>query len=130
MSSDFAAALDAFYASFAGGTTDQFLAFFADDARVLLHEQQALEGIESIAAAFTDLFATVDTSAFAVTPDVTDIEGDRAHVLAAFAETLVVRDGGSRITVDGRIVLRWERREGEWRVTRILTSRAAPDRID
>ncbi|HSM01310.1 MAG TPA: nuclear transport factor 2 family protein, partial [Acidimicrobiia bacterium] len=105
MVSDFAAVLDAFYDSFAGGRTDEFLAFFADDARVLLHEQQAIEGIESIAASFTELFAEVDTSAFVVTPDLVDIEGDRVHVLAEFTETLLVRDGGSRISVDGRIVL-------------------------
>jgi uncharacterized protein (TIGR02246 family) len=128
MTTDFAAALTTFSDSFAAGDVDRFLELFADDARVLLHEQPALLGLPAISESFVELFAGVDTSAFAIELDVVDVSGDRAYVLASFTETLVIRDGPT-VDVDGRIVIYWRRDPDGWRVIRVLTSRAAPDRI-
>jgi ketosteroid isomerase-like protein len=97
---------------------------------VLLHEEPALEGLEAIRASFAGLFAAIDTSAFVFKPDVTDVGADRAHVLASFTETLTPRQGGPAIEVNGRIVLFWRLVDGQWRLIRVLTSRAAPDRAD
>jgi ketosteroid isomerase-like protein len=97
---------------------------------VLLHEEPALEGLEAIRTSFAELFAAIDTSAFVFKPDVTDVGADRAHVLASFTETLTPRQGGPAIEVNGRIVLFWRLVDGQWRLIRVLTSRAAPDRAD
>jgi len=123
-------ALATFSRSFATGDGETFVGLFADDAKALLHEEPALEGAAAIREMFMGLFAMVDTAGFEVDYDTIDVQGDRAYVLASFRETLRPKDGTSAIRVDGRLVCFWRRAEdGRWQVTRVLTGRAAPDRI-
>lgn len=129
-SPDFSMALATFTQAFAAGDAEHFVGFFADDARVLLHEQPALVGRAAIGQAFAQLFATVDTGGFEVEYDIGDLHDDRAYVLATFRETLRPRDGAPAIEVDGRLVCFWHReKDGTWKLTRVLTGRASPDRI-
>ncbi|MDP8957842.1 MAG: SgcJ/EcaC family oxidoreductase [Actinomycetota bacterium] len=127
---EFHEALTMFSRAFAAGDAEVFVALFADDARVLLHEQSVLVGRAAIGQTFSELFATVDTATFEVDYDIVDVHGDRAYVLATFRETLRPKDGAPAIEVDGRLVCFWHRQEGgTWRVTRVLTGRASPDRL-
>lgn len=123
-------ALTTFSRAFAAGDAKAFVGLFAEDARALMHEQPALVGRDGIGQMFTELFAMVDTAGFEVDYDIVDLHDDRAYVLATFRETLRPKDGASAIDVDGRIVCFWHREgDGTWKVTRLLTGRASPDRI-
>lgn len=128
---EFDKALATFNLAFAAGDAEVFVHLFADDAQVLLHEQPAVVGRAAIGKMFTELFATVDTSGFEIDYDILDVHADRAYVLAAFRETLRPKQGSPSIEVDGRLVCIWHRGEvGTWLVTRVLTGRASPDRIN
>ena len=127
---EFDQALTTFSRAFAAGDAKAFVELFAEDARALQHEQPALVGRAAIGHMFTELFAMVDTAGFEVDYDIVDLHDDRAYVLATFRETLRPKDGPSAIEVDGRLVCFWHREEdGTWKVTRLLTGRASPDRI-
>jgi uncharacterized protein (TIGR02246 family) len=127
---DFAEALSTFSRAFAAGDAEVFVGLFADDARVLLHEQPALVGRAAIGQMFTELFAMIDTGGFEIDYDIVEVHQDRAYVLATFHETLRPKDAAPAIEVDGRLVCFWHRHEdGTWRVTRVLTGRASPDRL-
>jgi uncharacterized protein (TIGR02246 family) len=127
---DFEEALSTFSRAFAAGDAEVFVDPFADDARVLLHEQPPLVGRTAIGQTFTELFATVDTGGFEIDYDIVEVHHDRAYVLATFHETLRTKGGAPAIEVDGRLVCFWHRHEdGTWRVSRVLTGRASPDRL-
>jgi ketosteroid isomerase-like protein len=74
--------------AFAEGRLDEFSAFFADDAHLLIHHQETLVAKEAIRASFAAIFDQFDTSAFEPRYDVVDVHGDRAYVLASFEEVL------------------------------------------
>ncbi len=127
---EFDRALATFNEAFAAGDAQTLIDLFSEDAKALQHEESALIGRAAIEQMLTDLFALVDTAAFEVDYDTVDVHHDRAYVLATFHETLRPRDGvAPAIDVDGRLVCFWQRDEGgTWRVARLLTSRASPDR--
>lgn len=125
---DFDLALASFNRTFAAGEAAALGEYIAEDAAALMHEQPALVGRAAIEEAFRELFAAVDTSAFEVDYRVVDVHGDRAYVLASFTETLQPKEAGSAISVDGRLVYFWRREADGWRLTHLLTGRAAPDR--
>jgi ketosteroid isomerase-like protein len=122
------AALDAFDRAFIEGRAEELGALFADDAQLLLHNQRTIVGQQSITEAFRETFAAFDTSAYEPTYETVEVHTDNAYVLASFTEVLRSREGGPGLAVVGRVVLFWRRGpDGVWRVTRVLTSRAAPD---
>lgn len=127
---EFDQALASFSQAFAAGDAETLVGLFAEDAQALQHEEPTLLGQAAIGQMLTELFAMVDTAAFEVDYDIVDVHGDRAYVMAAFRETLRPKDGTAAIEVDGRLVCFWHREtDGTWRVTRLLTSRASPDRL-
>ncbi len=121
-------ALAAFDTTFRAGDGARFEAFFTEDSRLFFHEQPPIEGRAAIGAAYRNLFADVDTSAYQPDYHSIDVHGDTAYVIADFRETLRPWEAGSSVLVHGRIVLFWRREpDGVWRVTRLLTSRSAPE---
>ncbi len=122
------AALEAFDRAFIEGHTEELSTLFANDAQLLLHHQPAIVGRQAITEAWRETFADFDTSAYAPSYETVEVHTDRAYVLGSFTEVLRPRDGGPGLRVIGRIVLFWRREpDGRWRVTRVLTSRSAPD---
>ena len=122
------AALEAFDRAFIEGRANELGALFADDAQLLLHLQPAIVGRQPITETFRETFAAFDTSAYEPTYETVEVHTDNAYVLASFTEVLRPREGGPGLAVVGRVVLFWRRGpDGVWRVTRVLTSRAAPD---
>jgi len=116
--------LGSFDRAFIGGRAEELGALFDDDAQLLLHNQAAIVGRQSITEAFRETFATFDTSAYEPNYDMVEVHTDRAYVLGSFTEVLRPREGGPGLAVPGRIVLFWRREpHGVWRVTRALTSR-------
>jgi uncharacterized protein (TIGR02246 family) len=121
-------AIDAFDRAFAGGRLDRFSAFFADDARLLLHQQEEVFGKDGIVVAFAEVFHGFDTSAYEPRYEIIDVKGDRGYVLLSFDEVLRPRTGDPGIRVHGRAVHFWHREDdGSWRIRALLTSRSAPD---
>jgi uncharacterized protein (TIGR02246 family) len=121
-------AIEAFDRAFSEGQLDELLAFFASDAQLLIHQQEAVIGREAIRSSFAGVFDDFDTSSYETRYDVIDVHGDRAYALASFDEVLRPQDGRPGIRIHGRVVHFWRReREGTWRITRLLTSRSAPD---
>ncbi|MBD0292519.1 MAG: nuclear transport factor 2 family protein [Jiangellaceae bacterium] len=124
-------AIDAFDRSFLEGRLDEFSAFFADDAQLLIHEQETVIGKEAIRASFDLVFEGFDTSAYAPRHEIIDVHGDRAYVLASFDEVLRPKDGQPGIRIHGRAVHFWRReRDGAWRIVRLLTARSAPEELE
>jgi len=97
-------AIDAFDRSFLEGRPVEFSAFFADDAQLLIHQQEAVIGKEAIRAYFGWVFDGFDTSAYAPRYDIIDVHGDRDYVLASFDEVLRPKDGQPGIRIRGRAV--------------------------
>lgn len=123
------AALEAFDRAIIEGRTDELGALFADDARLLLHYQPDIVGRRAITQAWRETFAAVDTSAWKPNYDTVQVHTDSAYVLGSFTEILRPRDGGTGLAVAGRTVLFWRREpDGQWRITRALSSRSAPDK--
>ena len=124
-------AIEAFDRSFSEGRLDEFSAFFADEAEVLIHLQEPVVGGEAIRDSFAEVFDGFDTSAYEPRYEIVDVHGDRAYVLLAFDEVLRHRDGTAGIRVRGRAVQFWRRDgRGTWRIVRLLTSRSAPDEME
>jgi ketosteroid isomerase-like protein len=122
------AALDAFDRAFFDGRADEVGALFAADGQLLLHHQPAIVGRQALTEAYRETFAEVDTSAYKPTYDTIEVHTDGAYVLGSFTEVLRPHDGGPGLRVAGRVVLFWRLEpEGEWRITRALSSRSAPD---
>ncbi|MDP8956484.1 MAG: nuclear transport factor 2 family protein [Actinomycetota bacterium] len=126
---DLRSAIDAMDRAFSAGNLDDFLAHFSEHAQLLLHEQEPVKGIDAIRDAFATVFDTLDTSAYRPSYEVMDAHDDHAYVLGSFHEVLRARDGTSAIQVRGRVVQFWHRRQGSWRIVRLLTARSAPDEV-
>ena len=120
-------AIDRFDRAFAAGDAEAFFETFVSDARVLIHQEEALEGIEAIRSSFGPLFEAIDTSEYRARYEVVDTHGDRGYVLSSFDEVLRPRDGTAGIRVRGRAVHFWLREGEEWRIRILLTSRSGPD---
>ena len=109
------------------GDAGNLEAFFAEDARLFWHHEQAIDGRAAIGAAYRDLFDAFDTSDYEPAYDSIEVHGDAAYALAEFRETLRRRQAGPSLLVRGRSVFFWRREsDGAWRVTRLLTGRSAP----
>jgi ketosteroid isomerase-like protein len=120
--------LDAFDRAFAEGRPEEFSAFFADDAQLLLNNLETVIGGEAIGALFAGAFEAFDYSAYEVQYDIIDVHGDQAYVLGSYDELICPWDGGAGTRVDGRIVYFWRAEsDGTWKVVRALTARSAPD---
>ena len=126
--SELGEAIEAFDRAFSEGRLDEFLAFFASDAQLLVHQQEAVIGREAIRSSFADVFDAFDTSSYEPRYDIIDVHGDHAYALASFDEVLRPRDGQPGIRIHGRVVHLWRRDSDEtWRIARLLTARSAPD---
>jgi len=125
---DLRRSIESFDRAFAQGRLEEFLSFFADDARLLIHQQDEVAGTEAIRASFDEVFRSFDTSAYETRYDVVDEHGDRAYVLASFDEVLRPREGAAGLRIHGRTVQFWGRQaDGAWRISVLLTARSAPD---
>jgi ketosteroid isomerase-like protein len=119
--------LDAFDRAFSAGRLDELLAFFADDAQLLLHHQETRIGKKPIRDTFGPVFDGFDTSAYQPRYESIDVHGNLAYVLASFDEALRPRDGQPGVRIHGRTVQFWRREEGGWRIVMLLTARSAPE---
>jgi ketosteroid isomerase-like protein len=120
--------IEAFDQAFAEGRLDEFSAFFADDAQLLIHQQETVIAKEKIRASFGQVFDGFDTSAYEPRYEIIDVHGNRAYVLASFDEVLRPRNGHPGILIHGRAVQFWRREsDGAWRLVRLLTARSAPE---
>jgi uncharacterized protein (TIGR02246 family) len=125
---DLKATVDAFDRAFQEGRLDEFSSFFAEDAHLLIHQQETLVGRDAIRDSFAPVFDGFDTSAYEPRYDIIDVHGDRAYVLCSFEEVLRPKDGQPGIRIHGRAVHVWRRdRDGAWRIVRLLTARSAPE---
>jgi ketosteroid isomerase-like protein len=120
--------IDSFDRAFSEGRLDEFSAGFADDAQLLIHQQETITGKEAISASFGQVFD--DTSAYQPRYEIIDVRGNRAYVLVSFDEVLRPRDGQPGIRVRGRAVHFWRRENGAWRIVMLLTGRSAPDEVE
>ncbi|MGH2704560.1 MAG: YybH family protein [Acidimicrobiia bacterium] len=127
---EFAEALKKLDDAFRSGRSPDFIDFFAEDSRVLWHNQGPIEGREAVREAFQQVFGMFDTSAYEPEYDIVDVIGDQAYVLGSFREVLRPHEGGSSVHVSGRIVLFWRRTGGRWLVTRMLTARSASEQVE
>jgi ketosteroid isomerase-like protein len=80
--------IDSFDRAFSEGGLDEFLAGFADDAQLLIHQQETVTGKEAIRASFGQVFDQFDTSAYQPRYEIIDVRGNRAYVLVSFDEVL------------------------------------------
>jgi ketosteroid isomerase-like protein len=126
---EFEEALRSFDDTLRTGQAQEITGMFAEDCCALIHYQAAIQGREAVVEAFNQFFGTFEVSVYEPDYDVIDVMGDQAYVLGSFREVLQPRKGGSVVQVFGRIVLFWRRIAGEWRVTRLLTARSAPDQV-
>ncbi len=123
--------IEAFDRSFSEGRLNEFSAFFAGDAQLLIHLQEPVVGSGAIRDSFAEVFDGFDTSAYEPRYEFVEVHGDRAYVLLSFDEVLRPRDGTAGIRVRGRAVQFWRRDgRGTWRIVRLLTSRSAPDEME
>jgi ketosteroid isomerase-like protein len=122
--------IDSFDRAFSEGRLDEFSAGFADDAQLLIHQQETITGKEAISASFGQVFDQFDTSAYQPRYEIIDVRGNRAYVLVSFDEVLRPRDGQPGIRVRGRAVHFWRRENGAWRIVMLLTGRSAPDEVE
>jgi ketosteroid isomerase-like protein len=121
-------AIHAFDRAFLEGQLEQFSAFFANEARLLIHQQEAVLGRQAVRESFASVFNDFDTSAYEPRYEIVDVHGDQAYVLGSFDETLRPRTGEPGIQIRGRVVHFWRRESsGAWRIVMALTSRSAPD---
>lgn len=70
-------AIDSFDRAFIEGRLDDFLTFFAEDARLLLHNQEPVGSKEAITAAFRPVFDGFDASAYDPRYEIVDAHDDR-----------------------------------------------------
>lgn len=117
---------DAFTVDRAHDVTD----LLAEDCRALVHLQDPVEGRDAVVAAFERFFAAFEPIVYESDYDVADVAGDRAYVLGSVHQVLRPHTGGPNVEVYGRVVLFWRRSGGQWLITRMLTARSAPDRIE
>jgi ketosteroid isomerase-like protein len=103
--------IDAFDRAFSEGRLGEFLAFFADDAQLLIHQQETVIGKEAIRDSFGPVFEGFDTSAYQPRYEIINVHGNLAYVLASFDEALRPRDGQPGIRIHGRSVQFWRREE-------------------
>lgn len=76
--------IDSFDRAFSEGRLDEFSAGFADDAQLLIHQQETITGKEAISASFGQVFDQFDTSAYQPRYEIIDVRGNRAYVLVSF----------------------------------------------
>jgi uncharacterized protein (TIGR02246 family) len=128
---DLREAIDAFDRAFSEGGLEEFADLLAEDAHLLVHQEETMIGKEAIVAAFAQVFEGFDTSRYEPRYDVIDVHGDNGYVLGSFDETLAPREDGPSIRIRGRVVQFWRREgDGNWRIVRLLTSRSAPDEFE
>lgn len=121
-------AIESFDRAFIEGRLEDFLAHFADDAQLLLHNQEAVVGKEAIAGAFRPVFDGFDASAYDPHYEFVDVHDGHGYVLASFTEVLRPKDGGPGIRIRGRVVQFWQHdQEGSWTLRVLLTGRSAPE---
>lgn len=113
--------------AFAEGRLDDFVEWFAEDARLLINEQPEVGGRQAIRSSFEEVISRFDTSEMQVHEDVLRVHGSRGYTYNAFDEILRSHDGSLTIRVQGRMVTFWRLEPGGWRVTLVLTGRSAPD---
>ncbi len=119
--------LDRSHAAFAAGDADAFAACFAEDARLFLLHNVAVEGRDAIREKWRSGFARFDTSAWEPRPDLLEVHGDRAYAFGTYTERLLTREDGSRTLVRGRLV-HFLRREtdGAGRIALLMNSHSHP----
>ena len=95
-------AIEAFDRAFAEGRFEDFLETFADDARLLVHEEAPVRELDAIRSAFCPVFEQIEAAEYRPRYEVVDVHGDRAYVLGSFDEVLRARGGTTGIRVQGR----------------------------
>ena len=102
--------------------------YFLDDAEIWWPGEPPIVGSEAIGTVmgeFAGAFEIIDLERH---PDLIEVSGSLGVVLRTFRETRRVRKTGVVERIHGRSALVWRRSpEGEWRCTRLMTSRYAPD---
>jgi uncharacterized protein (TIGR02246 family) len=121
------ALLDRSHAAFAAGNADAFAACFAEDARLFLLHNEAVEGRDAIREKWRSGFARLDTSAWEPRLALLEVHGDHAYAFGTYTERLLKREDGSRTLVRGRLVHFLQRGAGgEWQITMLMNSHSHP----
>lgn len=113
--------------AFAEGRLDDFVGWFAEDARLLINEEPEVVGRDAIRSSFEEVMSRFDTSEMHVHEEVLRVQGSFGHAYHTFQEILRARDGSLAIRVQGRMITFWRQDQEGWRVTLVLTGRSAPD---
>jgi ketosteroid isomerase-like protein len=107
---------------------DALAGFFAEDGALLLLYREPLEGPLAIRDNWARFFAEWDPGAWQAEHHLVEADGDRAHALSIYSETLVHRAGAapSRV-VRGRAAYFLRREpDGAWRITLLMNSHSRP----
>jgi ketosteroid isomerase-like protein len=103
-------------------------AFFAEDARLLWPEMPDILGREAIQQAFNDFIGVFSTLYYETRFDVVDIHPRYAYTLGTFEEVRSERQGNQSTRIFGRFAWFFQQQpDGGWLITRLMTSRFAPD---
>jgi ketosteroid isomerase-like protein len=103
--------------------------WFAHDAQLLWPEQAAIVGQDAIGQAFAEFALAFETISFEPMYDLVDVQGPLAVVIGSFIEMRRSREDRVVERVHGRLAYSWRLDAGNWRITRLITSRYAPTEV-
>jgi uncharacterized protein (TIGR02246 family) len=119
--------LAAFDRAFALGDAEAVGGLFVEDGQLLLLYAEPMLGRSAIEDHWRRFFARFDTAAWRTEHPIIEVDGDHAHALAVYSETLVPRDVGPSRIVHGRIAFFFRRQDdGRWRISLVMNSHSRP----
>ena len=120
------AAGDSWIRAFRGGDIDALMNLYTADARVALHGQPALLGVDAIRAYFAPKLGTADVDFLLETEEI-QVHGDVAHLVSKYWYTARPNDGGEAYRDAGRSALIYKRAaDGTWKI-HLDIDQATPD---